>query len=768
MQDLVGTTLGRYRVVEAIGAGGMGEVYRAHDDRLDRDVAIKVLPEEVVGDPDRLARFEREARALARLTHPNILQVFEFGEDRGVTFAATELLEGESLRELVEHGPLPWRRAVELGGAIADGLASAHAAGIVHRDLKPDNVFLTTDGRVKVLDFGLAKIEEGPVENLETVTSPSPGTKAGTMLGTVGYMAPEQVRGEPADVRSDVFALGCVLHEMLTGKSPFRRDSTAESLAAILRDDPPGVSSPEVIGTSELSRIVTRCLEKQPAQRFQSVADLAFGLRSLLASASGVGSLAVTPEAGLDERVRSIVVLPFTNLSPDPDNEYFSDGITEEIITDLARVKGLRVISRTSSMRFKGTDRDLGSIAAELGVEFVLEGSVRRAGDSLRITSQLIDAATDGHLWAEKYTGTLEDVFDLQERLSRRIVEGLEVTLSMDEDRRLAARPINDPTVFDAWLRARQAGLTMTRSGVIRGAELIEFAMKQSGNNPLLLAAKAWLKVLAYTYVPGTPDQDLDEAEGIARQALERQPDHPWALYAMSAVCHRRGDVQGWVRFVTRSAEIEENSHVLAALGAYLADAGHPEVGGRYAERSLAIDPLAWLSHWAVAYIDLVEGRGSRALDRMRGAVDRYAPGESWSSFSVGHAALHIGDEALATEYFKTAARGMGDELYTELSRLFLLATSRDRERALGQLHDSSLKTNARRTGHTSVMVASCLACIGEIDGALDWLDHGVTRGVFNHRYLREIAPYLNILHGDARFETTLVRAASLSRELDV
>ena len=228
---MIGTTLGHFRITARIGAGGMGEVWCAHDERLDRDVAVKVLPAEVAGDPDRLARFEREAKALARLSHPNILQIFEFGEDQETSFAVTELLEGETLRDLLGRGALPWRKAVKTAAAIADGLAAAHAQGIVHRDLKPENVFMTADGWVKVLDFGLAKVQHGPIAEQDTLSSPQ-GTHPGTVLGTVGYMAPEQVRGEAADHRSDVFALGCVLHEMLTGRQPFRRETAVETMTA--------------------------------------------------------------------------------------------------------------------------------------------------------------------------------------------------------------------------------------------------------------------------------------------------------------------------------------------------------------------------------------------------------------------------------------------------------------------------------------------------------------------------------------------------------
>jgi serine/threonine-protein kinase len=397
---VIGTRLGPYRITEPLGAGGMGEVYRARDERLGRDVAIKVLPKAVADDPERMARFEREARALAALSHPNILAIFDFGTDGGITYAVTELLEGETLRSRLERERLAWRKSVETAAAIADGLAAAHSKGIVHRDIKPDNIFITTDGRVKVLDFGLARVAESAHAAGGTTTLTDPGTAAGTVMGTVGYMAPEQVRGQSADARSDIFTLGCLLYEMLAGKRAFARETSAETMAAILKDPAPEVSVSGVEVTPELNRIISHCLEKNPGERFQSASDLSFHLKSLLTGTAPARSDAGKPAAGSE--TPSIAVLPFANLSPDPDQEYFCDGMTEEIIADLSHIQSLRVISRTSAMRMKGSGKDIRTIAAELGVRYVLEGSVRKAGNSLRITAQLIDAATDTHLWADK------------------------------------------------------------------------------------------------------------------------------------------------------------------------------------------------------------------------------------------------------------------------------------------------------------------------------------------------------------------------------
>jgi len=281
MPDLIGRTLGHYRITDKIGEGGMGEVYRAHDERLDRDVAIKVLHEAVARDPDRLARFEREARAVAKLDHPNILAIHDFGTDGGVTYAVTELLDGQNLRHGIPASGMPWRKVVEMGAAIADGLAAAHGKGIVHRDLKPENVFVTADGRVKILDFGLARVKVPVEEEAETATMTPAGTVVGTVMGTMGYMSPEQLRGEPSDARSDIFALGCVLYEMLSGQTAFLRNSTAETSAAILKEEPPSLADSGTTLPTELDRAIRRCLEKSPEARFQSASDLAYNLRSI-------------------------------------------------------------------------------------------------------------------------------------------------------------------------------------------------------------------------------------------------------------------------------------------------------------------------------------------------------------------------------------------------------------------------------------------------------------------------------------------------------
>jgi serine/threonine protein kinase len=413
-------------------------------------VAVKVLPASVAQDSERIARFEREAKAVARLDHPNILAIHDFGTEDGVTYAIMELLEGESLRELISKGGITTGKAVEYARAIAEGLAAAHDKGIIHRDLKPENIFLTKDGRIKILDFGLAKLKL-PEADLTTETPTATlDTAAGGLIGTVPYMAPEQVQGQPADHRSDIFALGAVLYEMLTGHQPFGGSTTVETAAAILKEDPEPISVAAPAVSLGLGSVVSKCLEKRPRDRFSSAHDLALTLgavdsaawspptqdRSLIRKrwphilavviAAVIALFFVFPPEWLFERlaeqsaevaVPRIVVLPFENLGS-PDDEYFADGITEEITSRLAAVSGLQVISRTSAVQYKGTDKTINQIGEELNVQYAVEGTVRweRLGEGLgrvRITPQLISVPDDSHVWSDRYDRAIESVFEV-------------------------------------------------------------------------------------------------------------------------------------------------------------------------------------------------------------------------------------------------------------------------------------------------------------------------------------------------------------------
>jgi serine/threonine protein kinase/tetratricopeptide (TPR) repeat protein len=400
-------SIAHYNLNSKLGAGGMGEVYRATDTKLDREVAIKILPAALANDPERLARFKREAKVLASLNHPNIATIF--GVEEGAL--VMELIEGDTLVERIAKGPIPVDEAMHVADQIADALEYAHQRGIIHRDLKPANV--KAAGRVKVLDFGLSKVQE-VAESETTITG---ATQAGTILGSPAYMSPEQAAGKPVDARSDVFSFGVLFYEMLSGKRAFSESTPISTMAAVLHKEPRALREIAPHVQAELESILTRCMAKDPSARFSSMSLVRQALKELAQPA------ARPPETA------SIAVLPFVNLSADKENEYFSDGLAEEILIALSQVEGLRVAARSSSFSFKGKNTEMSEIASKLRVASILDGSVRRSGNRVRVTVQLVDARNGFQLWSERYDRQMEDIFEVQDEIARAIAEQLKVTL---------------------------------------------------------------------------------------------------------------------------------------------------------------------------------------------------------------------------------------------------------------------------------------------------------------------------------------------------
>ena len=443
-----GSSLGPYRIVCQLGSGGMGIVYRAHDPSLDRDIAIKVLPEQLAAEPDALRRFQREAKAVAALNHPNVVTIHAVEESGGIHFISMELVDGRPLGELIAKGPLPIERFLDVMTPLADALIAAHARGITHRDLKPANVMVTDDGRVKVLDFGLAKFV-GTGGDLEETRL----TQGGLIVGTFPYMSPEQVEGKPVDHRSDIFSLGVVMYEAVTGRRPFLGDSGPALMSAILRDAPPSASDLRADLPASVARLIERCLEKPPGERCQDAAELGRELRAARKEhESGVTVPAATPESNAEQ---SIAVLPFTNMSTDPENEFFADGISEDIINTLGQIEGLRVAARGSAFFFKGKHVDLRDVGQKLRVSTVLEGSVRKAGTRLRITAELVNAADGFQLWSERYDRELEDIFEIQDEIARTIADRLKITLTGGAEVPLASRATDNVKAYEAYLKGR-------------------------------------------------------------------------------------------------------------------------------------------------------------------------------------------------------------------------------------------------------------------------------------------------------------------------
>jgi serine/threonine protein kinase/tetratricopeptide (TPR) repeat protein len=553
---MIGKRVSHYEVIRPLGAGGMGVVYEAEDTQLGRRVALKFLPKDLSGDPASLERFQREARAASALNHPNICTVYAIGQHEGEHFIAMELLEGESLAQGLAGRRFGIGEVVDAGIQIADALESAHAKGIVHRDIKPGNLFLNARNQVKVLDFGLAKFDTGgPAARSgsrstdETVAARQDLTTPGTAMGTVSYMSPEQARGQFTDARSDLFSLGTVLYQMATGALPFQGETSAVIFDAILNRDPAPAHQANPAVPDELGRVVAKALEKDRNLRCQSATELKTDLLRIKRDLDSGGRRAAesgkrTAESGESRSApakapdRSIAVLYFENLSGVKEDEYFRDGITEDIITELSKIKGLNIFSRPTVLAYRDKPVTPAQIGQQLGAAHVLTGSLRRAGNRLRINAQLIDTRTDFPLWSERYDREMADVFEVQDEIARKIAEALRVTLSPQEKAALAAKPTDNLQAYDLYLRGKSYARRLTKHDLQFALQMFENAVAQDPNFALARAALA--NVCALYFVNYERETSwMERALAAAQKASALQPELPevqvseaWMFYA--------------------------------------------------------------------------------------------------------------------------------------------------------------------------------------------------------------------------------------------
>jgi serine/threonine-protein kinase len=775
-----GLRLGPYEVLAPLGAGGMGEVYRARDTRLGREVAVKVLPDHLARDPDSLSRFEREARAVAALAHPNILDIHDFGKEAEIVFLVTELLEGETLRQRLKGAPLPWRTAVEIGLAVADGLASAHARGIVHRDLKPENVFLTFDGRVKILDFGLARLE--PKKSTETSPTIATPTKTGTVMGTVGYMSPEQARGGHPDPRSDIFSLGCILYEMVTGRRAFFGENPAETLAAILRDEPkdPGDLVPDL--PEHLRFVILRCLSKYPDSRFESARDLAFALKvagtqsvalrsappasrgrtrtiSILGGVAVVAGLVVFGIRAWTHRggpIDSLAVLPFTNTSKDPNAEYLSAGITESVINSLLELPQLRVIPRASVYKYKG-GRDPLRAGKELDVRAVLTGQVSQIGDNLVVQAELTDVERASELWGKRFQEKLSDAFAVQENIAQEILKSLRVRLSGEEEGRITKRYTQDAEAYNLYLKGRFHWNKRNEEGVDKSIRFFEQAIARDPGYALAYAglADSYLLVAFYGWRP--PQEILPKARAAAIRALEIDEDLAEAHASLADLKYLfEWDWLGAERGFRRAIALKPNYPTAHQWYAnYLAVLQRPKEACAEILRAEELDPLNSVISMDVGLTCFyTAGDYDKAIEQYRKVLE-LDPGFGLTYLYLALAQVGRRDFAEATSVLETVKRlgpGEPDPIALLGYTFALTGRRREAEEALEELQVLS-----KRRYVSAFPIAWVYLGLGDKDRAFEWLEKAYLERAGRLIYLKVLRAF-DPLRSDPRFQSLLDR----------
>jgi len=774
----LGARLGVYEVLSPLGAGGMGEVYRARDTKLGRDVALKILPEAFARDPDRLARFEREARLLASLNHPNIAQIFGLEDATDVRALVMELVEGATLDELIRRSRsgatagLPLDQALAIARQIADALETAHEAVIVHRDLKPANVKVRDDGMVKVLDFGLAKgPTEGELASFDSPTTTSAGmTQAGSILGTAAYMSPEQARGRAVDKRSDIWAFGVLLFEMLTGKPLFAGETVSDTIAAVLTREPDYAALPAAVPTHVRS-LLARCLERDPKRRLRDIGDARHELqhvvsasapavtargRRFLGVAAVVGLALVGSLVGLWLALRpapaaeaSIAVLPFVNQSGNPDDEYFSDGMTDELASALMKVPELRVAARTSAFTFKGKSTDAREVGAKLDVATVLEGTVRRSGSKLRVTAQLV-STTDGLVrWSERYEREAKDVFAVQDDITSAIVSALQLTLGAGAPART-----DNAEAHDLYLRGRFLVLKQTEEGLRSSLDYFAKALEQDPGYAPAYAGTALAHMwLADAFVP--PREAEPKAKAAALKAIE--------LDGTNAEAHTYLGLAKWFydwEFETTDVEFRRalrlspnsmeahNFYGLALCAMNRWDEGLAE-----ADRAIALDPLSPVPSWMREYCLVMSRRYDQAIQQHKTTAE-LDPSFFYFESQVGIAYRETGMFAEAVAEYQRLQRATGGQAFSGLAithaRMGNTAEARE-------ILNEFLKRSERQYVSPDE-IALIYASLGDKDQAFAWLDRAYeARSAFLITGILG-SPNYDPLRSDPRFDALLRR----------
>jgi serine/threonine-protein kinase len=803
---MIGKTLGHYLIISKIGAGGMGEVYIARDKRLERDVALKILPADALADDAARKRFRKEALALSKLNHPNIATIFDFDTESGVDFLAMEYVHGETLAQKLSGGSLPEKETAAIAVQIVDSLEEAHEQGIVHRDLKPSNIMVTPKGRVKVLDFGLAKLLR-PVGSITTAETLS---ETQGLAGTLPYMSPEQLQDEQVDARSDIFSFGAVVYESATGQRPFRDEVVSRLMDAIMHQPsvPARALNPRI--SPELERIILKCLEKDPALRYQSAKDVSVDIRRLDSSSRLASPARSEPQrkwlrsplvmagsaiivvilivailvalnaggwrdqllgrAESSRAINSLAVLPLENVPHDPNQEYFADGMTEALITDLGQIGALSVISRTSAMRYKGTNKSIPEIARELHVDAVLIGTIRRTGDKVRVSAQLVDGTTDMNLWAKNFDRDLRDILPLQDEVAQDIANGIQVRVTPQEKTRLSSfRPVS-PEAHEAYLRGlfffNEARETMQNTALQFNQRVqpfqqsIEYFQRAIQLQPDYAAAYAALARAYHWYAGLGGAAFYAKSLEASRKALQIDDSNSEAHGALAYVLFvSEWDWAGTEKELKRSLELNPGSgevhHIYALFHLAL---GRPDEAIREIARAIELDPLTTTQKWNEVLMYACAGQYDRAIDKVR-KIPEVDPNSPLKHLEIGKLEIQKGmvAEGLAEIQKSSTMAGtdaQGKSVKYWLAWAYAVSGKKDEAtKVLDELKELSTKDPNQRMWPLGI--ANIYSALGDKDAALSWLENG-----FQQRSLTYIkcSHSARILKSDPRFQDLLRR----------